>query len=489
MRSVLKATQLLAWPSAVALLLVLAPTAGGELALRTLGSAGDLYRVHAGLHSDLFAGDTETEIPILILEVDRRDQEPIQLLVPGTDDPRAENDARLVYEPSADSVTVLWQSQGDDGLIAIRFATFDGSESQWSEVYELAGEEGAAILAQTPRVAVTRDTYELELADELITAERSILHLLWRDTAEVPTTFYSPIIFVEGRYIGWHESFAMSSFFLDAAQGDEDSDEQTDDGEDSDEVTATLTTELARASSLRVSHDNQSIVVAFTNPESNRLGALEIRVLPLELSLLGDQVHQAIFELAELYDPDDISSLADGMRAHVVIIGLQYSFNPSVVDYVSEQVGDWLLEAGGAYGWAGLEDLADDARDFTIDISSEIYATTISDPSDPDSQIVQIDIGEFLEGLEGPQPAQLLDIRVRSDLAAPDIGDGPTVIHTSLDGRDLLIAWEDEELGQIHWVESHRRSEDGAWTEPLSLVLDDRLSRNEAHRLLERKIR
>lgn len=468
-----------------------APTA------RVLSGDGELYAGRAGLMSEVAETAPEHDQPVLLLEIsggedsDGEDFDSV-LLVPGTEDARTESEAVLIREPKSSSVTVVWRSTGEDGL-QLRFASYSAEEG-WSEVQAVSLDGAPAVLFSAPKLVLTRDSYEIDLPEEQVTAERSTIHLLWQDAGESPGTFYTPLIFVEGHYIGWHQSFDLSQSFFGATEDEDDGSEEGDDASGGDDATeepepATLTNQLARAIDLKTARDERSIFVTFANPASHRLGIVEIRVLPLELSLFGDQVYQAVLDLADLYDPDDVSSLAGGMFGHIVVAGANYNFNPTVVDYLSNQLHDWLMEFGGSYGWSGYEDLAEDLRNFGIDVSNEIYSTTIIDSGDPSSTIVQIDIGDFIEGLEGPQPAQLLEIDVRCELPAPAIGEGPTTIHASRDGRDLLIAWEDEEGGAIHYTESHHNRGDGAWSESLSLALDEALSAELAHHLLRQKIR
>lgn len=443
-----------------------------------LDNSGQLQRVLPGAYGDLFAdGDAAAaSTPVLAVETVAAG-EVIRALVPGTEDARLEATPVLFQDPRRDAFVLLWRSQAEAGDVRLDFAAFDGAE--WSEIVTLE-QDGVSISADELKVVQTHDAFEFEIEDgEPIRAERLIIHILWQDDQEPPLTHYAPLTFVEGRYIGWHGTFALDEMFLQAPE---------EEGGENPEPTE-LTAALSHTFELRVSSDSQSVQLTFANSSSNRIGSLKISPLPLEIGLLGDNVRDHILALADLYDPDDLSLFSDGIRAGMVIIGQRFNLHDAHAGYVADQVADWILDSGESYGWAGLENLGDDARDLAIDVSQEVYVSAGADSADPDSEIVRLDVSGLFGPPEESDPMQIFDFRIGSDRPAPEIDERPVDVFTSRHGGDLLVAWHDEDGEQIQWVESLKKLEDGAWSEIFSLPLGEQLTLEAAHRLLARRIR
>lgn len=448
-----------------------------------LGQAGQLQRALTGSYGELFADASSADAgtPVLALETRAPGAEAARVLVPGTLDARTETAPLLFQDSHHDSFVVLWRSlAGEDGGGShLSFATFDGAE--WSEVFRLERDGVPVALAGEPLIAETHDTFEIRLEDgEPIRAERRVVHLLWHGDEATPLTHYAPLIFVEGRYVGWHSHFVLNDSFLLAP---ESAGEEDDGGEAA--PAPELTAALAGALDLETAADGRSVLVTFANPASHRLGTLEISPLPLSLELLGEAVREQVLAHADLFDPGDLGAFADGIRAAIVIMGQLYELHDAQADFVAGGVADWILASDGEYGWADLERLGDDARDVAVDRGREVTLSRQADPAGAGSEIVRIDVSAWLEGLE-PEAPRVFDFRLRRDLPAPAIGDGPVRVHVSRDGADLLVAWEDEENGVIHWVESRHPD---AWGETFSLATGEDLDLETGHRLLARKIR
>ncbi len=468
-------------------LALLAPAAQAQAQAARLGHSGQLQRVLAGTYGELFApgDDAGDATPVLAVETVATGADVKLALVPGTDDARLESAPALFQDPRHDAFVLLWRSQGEDGDTRLDFATFDGAE--WSEVLTLERDGAPVSLPGELKIAETHNAFELELEDgESVRAARLSVHLLWQEGEDAAGTYYAPLTFVEGRYVGWHGVFALDESFLQAPADAGAGDDGTD-GDDApvDVEPVELSAGLARVHDLRVSGTEKSVLVTFSNSASDRIGSLEIAPLPLEIGLLAEQVREHVLALADLYNPDDLSFFSDGIRSAIVIIGQRYKLHDAHAGYVADQVADWLLADGGTYGWAGLENLGLDARDLTIDVTREVYLSTSADSADPGSDILRIDVSGLFDDQGEPAPAQVFDFRTRADLPAPAVGEAGLEVFTSSSSGDLLIAWEDVENGQIHWLESR----DGAWSEVFSLNLDDRLTVEVAHRLLAKRVR
>lgn len=452
-----------------------------EVSAAALGHAGQLQRAVAGHAEDLFppGAGLQAAAPVLALEIHRPGEDVERLLVPGTEDARVEMEPAVFQDAKHDALVLLWLSWAEGEGYHQHFATLDSDG--WSEVVTLGVQGTPSRLAAPPRIAESHDQLDLELGEgEELSAERRVIHLLWQRGGEAPATLYSPVTFIEGKYVGWHKVYALSDMFF----GDSASEGS---GTEPGEVVA-LTDTLARTSDLRVAGDGRSVIVTLANPSHHRLGTVEISPLPLELGALGEQVRQHLLSMVDLFNPGDPSALTDEMRAAIIIMGQRYNLHEAYGSYVANQVADWIDADAELYGWGGLQQLGDDAKALTIEVSSEVYASSRVDPADPSSEIVEINVAGLFENPEQPDPAQVLDVRVRADRPAPAIGEGPTAVFTSRSGADLLVAWEDTEAGVIRWVESRHRVDDGAWSEPFSLSLGDDLSVEQAHRLLAARI-
>ncbi len=481
--------------------LILPPAASAQGQESILDHSGQLRRVLTGTYSELF-DDGDGALPVLAIETVAPAGAATRVLVPGTDDARLESSPLLVQNPRLEASVLLWRSRAEQGGDRLDFATYDGA--QWSEVLTLEHDGAPVSLSGELKTAETHDSFDLELEDGVsISAERLIIHLLWQ-SGDVPRTYYAPLTFVAGHYLGQHAVFVLDDLLLlapgdegdegeggeggEGDEGDEGDEGEGEGGEGGEQVA--LTAALARVFEPRVSSDDLSVQVTFANSSSQRIGSLEIRPLPLELEFLGEQVREQIFALADLYDPNDMSSFSDGMRAGMVIIGQRFNLHDAHGGYLADHIADWLLATGGSYGWAGLEDLGADARDRTIDVTSERYVATGVDSADPTSEILGLDVSWLFENPEEPEQMQVFDFSSRCDLPAPAIDEGPVAVFTSRQGSDLLIAWENEEGGQIHWVESRgARQEPGPWSAVFTLPLGEQLTIEAAHRLLADRIR
>ena len=457
------------------LTLLAALPAAAQVPDSALGASGELYIARAGTYRGLFPEGVAyaAGTPVLVLETAAANGTISRTLVPGTADARIEGEPVLLYERRADSVILMWQSRGGSGGLRIDFASH-GSDG-WSAVRSVSDDNGVAVrFDAAPLAAVTDDAFELALDDgEPLGASRRVIHLLYPAAESI---WYTPLIFVEGAHVGWIESIDLGRSYLRTPEGD-------------DAAITTLPDTLRKVLSLEVSEDGNSVSAAFANAGSGRVGAVEIGLLPLEVELLGDYVRDRIFAEAEFYDPGNVSSFSDIIRAELIIIGLHMDLHPGIVEFTAAQVGDWLEASAADYGYAGFESLGNDARDLAIYLTRSVSAALVADPA-TGGEILEIDLGDFLEDLEDDSILRrLVNVEVRSDRPAPAIGRGPVAIFPSRDGRDLLIGWSPDGSGSIRYVESRAHVDGGAWSSVRRLALGDGLTAEQAIALLEQKIR
>ncbi len=453
--------------------IVFAPAVWAQGAEQILDHGGQLQRVLTGSYAELFGNDGEIDgaTPVLTLDSTAPTGEITRILVPGTEDARIETTPRLFQDPKADNFVLLWHSQDAEGATRLDFATYDGTA--WSDVVTLERDGAAVSPSGVLKMVQTHDAFELDLEDgSWIQAARMVVHLLWQDGESPRHTYYAPLTFIEGRYLGWHGVFELNDMFLHSSEGDSEA--------------AELTTALSRSFELQVSGNGRSVMVTFANPLSHRVGSLEISPMPLEFGLLGEQVRERVFELADLYNPDDLTSFSEGMRAAIIIIGQRFHLHDAHGDYVADQIADWILNSGGDYGWEGLENLGNDVRGLSIDAAREVSVSSSADSADPDSDILRIDVSDLF-GDPDPSSLQIFDFRTLRDLPAPAIDEGLTGIFTSRRGDELLIGWLNADGTRVHWVESRGGGGGYFWSEVFTLPLGGEVTVEAARQLLIKK--
>lgn len=447
-----------------------------------LGNGGEVYSAIAGTYGELFAEGEELdgETPVLVLSVGAG-EEPVLGMVPETADAAVERDPVLHYDRRASRVILLWKSDVEAGT-RIRFANFDGTE--WSEVDTLLDGDLPLDFASDPRMATTRDAFDVELEDgETHGASRLVHHLVWQTEGEIPRTLYSPITFVDGIHNGSSHIFDLSETLLLAvpppAEGE------------TPEVT--LPAGLERALTLEPGAGGRSLRVTFASSPSGLVGTVDIGVLPLALEQLGIMVRQQIDALADLYDPEDMVSFSDGFRASVVIIGSILGVNPATVEYAAAGAGEWILDNGGGYTFSDFVAFGDDLGEHTLDLASSVHATVAADPGNPDQPIVRIDLSELLADVAAATAPRIFELRVRSARPFPESGDAAATLYSSRDGKDLLVSWvgteEGEEQELLFWIESRNAVDGGDWSEVRSLALADDMPEERGRALLRRHIR
>lgn len=452
------------------LLLVAAPlsAAGSRSSESALGNSGELFSLESGTFAELFdGGKSQPELagdtPVLALDIELPGQPRQRLLVPTSDGAGVDQQSWVIYDKREALLNVVWQEAASDGANRVLLAHF--KDGEWSEVFEIfVGQPGVL-----PAMALTRDAFDIAISEEeSILAQRQILHLAWRGEAEGKSTvFYSPVIFVEGRYVGWQETFDLNTLwaaYRKSAQGGP----------------PTLPDGLRKSLSLEVASDQRSVLIAFADPEIAAVAVCKIGILPLELAYLSDNIRKEVLMRAAEFDPQDLTSFADNMRLEIIGMGARFGFHSTVVTYVADHVDRRIREEGGQYAPADLPHLADDLHAYTVDITASLLGVEVTTAED--GEIVEIDVGDLV-GNPTSGPAQLLDLRLASERSAPAmIGDRPAAIYPAADGRGMLIAWQDLEQDLLLYVES----ETEGWSEVRQVSMTG-LSPERADQLLRQR--
>ncbi len=490
-----------------------------------LGRSGEVYRLRQGTASELFGAQAANPAaPALALEATLGNGTTTRIAIPGTDDGRIEEEPGLLYDEASSSVILYWHSRGADGT-AFRFASFDG---ELSPVGTLQDGAQPILLAAEPKFDISRDAFAVQLiSGQVIVAHRTILHLAWRDAASTRAR-YSPIIFVEGQWVGWNETYDLSGIVR--SQHDPAS-------------FFPISGPLASYLTLHVDEARRASAITLVDGVSGRLSELEVRYLPMTLEQVGERVRTRFFRIATLYKPiGDLDSETGGIGYHIIHIGLRGLGSESLtaladglrrrviqLDGVgcglnSEQsdvyVGAAGIDKDGMLGLPAsisgeymhvaligrdpdqLESLVGGIGYHIIHIGSiAAGCTPVGDAHDmiqvaETGEILHIDMtgqhllldpldNELFAGNNGKRSSLVESsaMWVRNEVAAPAIGNAEATVLLSPSSGDFLLAWVTG--GQLSFIQTQQQ----LWSEPATVMLSQEMTQELALELLRKKLR
>ena len=470
---ILTSIPLLAW------LLLTSTIAAAELGHKAIGTDGVLFELRVGTLGEIF-GETDDQLSqhsCLALDITHPDGAAVTKLVPGTEDSRLELNPRLTHRTKSGGVILLWESAGfGEEQRELRFVVHD---EDFGEIAAAMRDELPASMPKSPLIASTIDSFDLLLDDAVLSTSRTIVHVVWQADS---STWYTPLLFVEGFYVGWNDSFRLDASFVSGSSGEDEPPEETP-------------AAVGDALKLGVTSDETSIVVAFANTTAGRIGALEIGVLPLELALLSDEIRTAITENGELLDDLDAVQFGGEIRAEIIIVGSTLNLNQDVVGFVADHVADWLVDTLSSTDEPpDLEALGEAGRGLAIELTTSLFGETpqASQDEDPGDDLIEIVIGGECEAPGDGQPAQILDISVQSEIDLPNLGTAEIddlEIMTSHDGARLLLAWTEtpsgEEIPIVHFVQTEGA---GTWSPIVAIRSTSETSLSEIFGLLRERL-
>lgn len=339
-------------------------------------------------------------------------------------------------------------------------------ESDWDGPHALmAGGEPVAF-ATAPRLMVDGDRLSLSFPDsDAIEFERQIVHVVWQENGT--GTRYSSFIIRNGRYVGWNEIVTVSSAYRQAHADAEPN-----------EIPASLADHSAI-----VEAEKGGVLLTLTDDDRSRIGTIRVGPVSLGSEILGDSIYEGMLDSAEVFDPDDLSSLADEMGGHIIMVGSLLDLDAAMASFFSERIASWLHEHGSDFGWQ-LDALADATRGESLDLSQSVYQSSLQ--VDDGYEIPVFDLVDFLDGNgHRDEFSRLMRLSVVADLAAPaHVGDDIEV-HVSPDGSALALSWLDADTGTVRWTEGRH----GAWSESKSLATSDDTDEAAIRQLISESIR
>ncbi len=446
----------------VALVALLAALPAAEAALAPAPSAvaanGTFYKVHAGRFADLFGESPALPAERAVLALDLvRPGEPLERwVVPGTEGEEVESSPALLFEEETSTLHLVWNRRIDINFersqLVLRALTPEG----WGEEIDLSA--GSTEEKRAIRILVTGERYQTTIAGAPVELSRRIVHLVWMEPSSAgPRPYYSPLVFVEGRFVGWNPVVAL---------------EELVGAESPSPVPAAEA--LAWAPTLSSGRDGSELVAGFVDPRTSRVATVEIRVLPAELGQLADEARGSIIELGQTLFPADVPALAAEARGS--IIELAGTFHPAVATHVADGAQATLL---GADPGATLGQVADEARGSIIELVDQVDGSGLANGCAGEGELLEI---PPLVPEEGRDFTHLLRLRAVRAFGAPEIGAEPPSLLVSPSGDRAMVGWISGT--SLHYLET---LPDGFWSGTHALDLTQ-IPIGDAFQALERRL-
>lgn len=420
-----------------------------------LSGNAEIYRVEAIRYGDVFpeGADAAPDDPVLLFE-SHKPGEPIQReVVPGTEGYHLERSPNLLLDAATDTLYMVWETRINGMHSRLKLVSRDADG--WSETIEIYG--NPYLFKGNPQMAVTRDTFVTEKDGEETMQRRVILHLIWteRISEAEEQVLYSPLILLDGEYIGWNPVYRLSEVVAPAL------------GE-----VSMIAAETAYTPTIQPGGNLHSVVIGFLDPAKGRLVSLEVAVLPGELSFMGDAARAQLIEIGMR---KDLPELADRARAQLIEIG--HRFNPLLVQHLADALHQLIL--GQDAETVDIEALADLARAQLIEIGIRFRQGLL--PMQDAARAQLIEIGHRFEPQRARHDLRTLLVR---HFPLPDGPAGhPVTLFLSDQGQEMLAVWESEEQKV-----SYQETANGSWSPPQALLLGAELDRAQAYELLEERV-
>ena len=437
----------------------------------TLGSSGELYRVRTGLYKDLFPGQrppagVDPTSAALALDIERPGAAAQRLLVPGTAGGDVELLPSLIYEDAANTVYLLWERRVNNIHPVLMLAGF--SNGSFSTPIELISDSFSD--KTHPQIAMSRDHYQTQDAGgNAAQHSRMVLHILWaQDDSSAIDTFYSPVIFEDGAYIGWNPVYRLN---------DIDASSPASPG-------YPVSPRLLHSPTLEAGQDGRTVTLGFVSPATQNLLTIELDTLPAALSQIADKARAQIIDTGRnKTTPLTLQQLADLTRTAIISQGAS-SFRAEVLQAIADAT--WTKVANSPS--LTLQQLADSARQQVITTGAEFAGRGLRSFGDSAStQLAEVSLDQNYAAATGAQPSQLFQLRVTSSRPTPNVGTGTgeTRLFVSETGERVIASWFDSASNQLFY----RVSDGGTWNDPLTIKLSSTLTLETAYSILDQRAR
>lgn len=391
-----------------------------------LGSDGTIYRLWTGTFGELFGPENTAlpaDRPILALDIVASGQPLARHLVPGSEGAESESSAALLFDRASASVHIVWNSRTVANLTVSRLHLRSLAPEGWTELIELSG--GTLTDKSALRLALTSDAYATRTDDIETRVARRVLHLVWVETkANVPHAYYSPVVFANGRYLGWNPVVALDDLatpdpaFAPASQ---------------------VAAALGAAPTLTATPTGK-VSASFVHSQSRHLVAVDVQALPGELGELAEAARGHIVELAATVGNEDRNELATLARGHIV--ELAGDFHPAAAAYIGDRTGELLASAEASLDGSILGEMA---RGHIVELGREILANGLANRCAAEELLLEIPALDPASSGGETAFSHFFALRrvarweIPSDLVAADAR-----ILVSPDGSRATIAWTGE---------------------------------------------
>jgi len=399
-----------------------------------VGAEGEVYSIHQGAYGELFPGVglVPEENSVLALEIARQTEPSELILVPGTESADEEDSASLLFEDDTETLFVLWQTKKN--LIHSWLNLSGYSEGTWTEVAEITGNPFG--WKSSPQLEISRDSFHTEEPDgTLRTWKRTVAHLIWwEESLAGPEVFYSPVVLIDGSYIGWNPVYKLEDLVAATAGP----------------APREINLPLAEATKVEAGKDRQSVVVGFVHKGTGEVISLSIDTIPGELSYVADKIRNQIIDVGRTLFPDQPSALADKVRNQIIDVGLRCGMHPAIATYAADQA---QASVAAASPRVPIESLADDIRNQIIDVGARLPERGIGhEAAISKIQVVEVERPATGGSAANGSPTNLIRVIRAATRATPETGTTENHLYLSPSGEDALVAWSED--GQIFYRES-----------------------------------
>jgi len=298
-------------------------------------------------------------------------------------------------------------------------------------------------------LVLTADEYATSVDGTETRIPRRVLHLVWSENvAGSLRSYYSPVVFVNGRYLGWNPVVALDDLAANEAP-----------------LTIEVPVALRAAPSL-VATATGKVSASFVHSQSNRLVTVDVLALPGELGELAEMARGHIVETAAILGGDERTQLATMARGHIVETAGY--FHPVAATYIGDRVFELLISAEASID---APTLADMARGHIVETGREILATGLANRCAGEEVLLEIPPLDPAAAGPGADFSQFLVMRkvasweIPDDLVTAVTADARILV--SVDGSRAIVAWSGE--GHLFYRETEAT---GSWSPVRDLDLE-----------------
>jgi hypothetical protein len=429
-----------------------------------LGAAGEVYLPKAGAYKDLFpkGHDTAPSNTVLAIDLILPGAAAQRLLVPYTTGTDVESSPAVLFEDDSSTLFLLWASQVNSLSSVLMLASFDGTN--WGQPIQITGNPFSS--KTSPQLAITRDSFSAaDSSGNTAPRHRTIVHVVWEEQTASGNAdvLYTPVILEEGTYLGWAPVYNLNDMV----------------GRTSSGSSSTPSDALVQSPVLLSGRDSRTLVVGFASAETRTVSAVEIDILPEELSLLAEACRANIIDLGRNLYPNYLQTMADKSVADIVSRGT--AFQADIVNYIAGQVHDLILANRGTSS-DDLTALSEKARANIIDLGARLSGRGLRDPGGNDKALIE-SIVSVDPTADTSAPSNLIHFRVASSRPVPQMGSTGTQLFLSETGDDAIVAWTDS--GKILYLQSQGTG----WSNQKQINLTGSLDAPHAFDILKQRAR